>query len=116
MSWWVSLVDADGKLVQVENFSEGGTYAIGGSTEADLNITYNYSPFYYEYLSKRKGLRWLHGKKAKKTITKLAAAVQLLGTERAADYWWKTKGNTGYALSILLRWAKANPEAIWNVN
>lgn len=115
MSHWVSLLK-DGSTVDVLPFEEGGTYQVGGCTDATLNITYNYSPFYYKYLSYTKGLRWLHDKNAKDCIETLESAVQTLGTVRDDDYWAETPGNAGYALSILLGWAKEHPDAKFKVN
>jgi len=115
MSWWVSL-SKDGKLVKVESHVEGATYCLEGSDGADLNITYNYSPHYYNSLDKRKGLEWLDGKKAKEALARLERAIKELGTEKDNDYWKSTPGNAGYALLILLKWAKQYPEAIFEVN
>ena len=116
MSWWVSLKDENGEIEFVESYTEGGTYAVGGSNEADLNITYNYSPFYYKHLNEDDGLRWLDGKLANETLNALDHAVEKLGIEKDADYWAATSGNAGYALSILLSWAKQHPESRWQVN
>ena len=116
MSFWVSLVDENDQYKTVESFSEGGTMAIGGCTDADLNITYNYSPFYYKHLNKDEGLRWLDGKTAKETTSKLEHAVLILGTKRVGNYWAATPGNAGFALSMLLSWAKQHPESHWQVN
>lgn len=116
MSFWVDLNDASDKNVSVFPFREGGTYDLLGSTEARLNVTYNYSSFYYKHLNPEKGLRWLDGKRASETIEALASAVTVLGTEQDEDYWEPTAGNAGYALSILLGWAKQYPDAIWTVN
>jgi hypothetical protein len=115
MSHDVSLLDENGKPVIVENHSEGGTYVVGGTTEACLNITYNYGSFYYEFLDKEKGLEWLDDKKASETISQLKHAIQELGTTRDSNYWSSTSGNAGYALNILLSWAKQYPNAIWEV-
>lgn len=41
MSYWVYLENSDGP-VEVESHSDGGTYALGGTTDAELNVTYNY--------------------------------------------------------------------------
>ena len=52
MSFDISLNHPEtGKIAEVENFTEGGTYAIGGSNEADLNVTYNYSKHLLIYLA-----------------------------------------------------------------
>lgn len=42
MSWDICLNDEDGQPVEVEQHEEGGTFALGGTTRAELNITYNY--------------------------------------------------------------------------
>ena len=112
MSYDISL-QKNKKPVKVKKFEEGGTYVMGGSEEADLNITYNYCWFYYRYLDKKEGIRWLYGKKAKDCIERLEKAVKELGTIIFKDYWAPTPGNAGYALSILLEWAKQNPDAIF---
>ena len=114
MSWWVSLEES-GKPVEVSRHEEGGTYALGGTTEADLSITYNYSPYFYKYLNVDKGLRFLHEKQAVDTVKALAYATFKLGAVRDDDYWKATPGNAGYALSILLQWAMDNPTAIFRV-
>jgi len=113
MSWWVSL-EENGEPVEVECHQEGGTYCLGGSTTAELNITYNYGWFYKRFLHED-GLWWLDGKKAADCISKLEAAIQELGTQRHQDYWAPTPGNAGYALSILLKWAKQYPDAVFRV-
>lgn len=51
MSYDISLKDrVTGETLEVQNvhFMTGGTYAIGGTKELWLNITYNYSHYYYE--------------------------------------------------------------------
>jgi hypothetical protein len=107
MSYWIALEDENGP-VQVESFEDGGTYVVGGSTEADLNVTYNYARHF--------PFRDLHGQKARDTGELLLAAVQRLGTECDPDYWAPTEGNTGHACSILLAWAEQHPDATWRVN
>lgn len=103
----------DSKPVQVERHQEGGTYALGGITEAELNITYNYSWFFYRFFDKEKGIRWLYGKQAKDTVERLEFAVKELGAIKYSDYWAPTPGNAGHALLILLGWANQHPKAIW---
>jgi hypothetical protein len=103
----------NGIPVEITNHSEGGTYPIGGTTDANLNITYNYSWFYYMLLDKDFGIRWIYGKRAQDCIKRLEGAVKKLGVRQYKDYWAPTPGNAGYALSILLTWAKQYPEAIF---
>lgn len=112
MSYDLGLYYDDGPAA-VDNHEEGGTYALGGTTDAVLNITYNYAKFYYNHLDKEQGIRWLYGKSGQETIDRLEQATELLGTVRNNDYWGATPGNAGYALSILLIWAKQHPGAIW---
>lgn len=119
--------------VEVEMFAEGGTQVMGGSSQAELNITYNYSWFYYLLLDEKNGLRWLYGKQAKDCIERLRTAVGKLGKNQYVvhdegyqfndpgthhlthiDYWASTPGNAGHALDILLRWASEHPEAYFN--
>jgi hypothetical protein len=116
MSWWVSLEDQDGNTLEVESHSEGATYAIGGTPEATMSVTYNYSKYFYQYLNPDEGLRWLNGKTALDTAVQLAAAVRMLGDERSSDYWAATPGNAGHVLSILATWALEHPHGIWRVN
>jgi hypothetical protein len=100
--------------VEVENHSEGGTYALGGISEACLNVTYNYSRCYAPFDF---NLRDLDGKPAKDATEKLREIVKALGKNRDNDdYWAATPGNAGHALSILLDWAEQHPEATFVVN
>jgi len=113
MSYWISL-QKNGELVSVPKYEEGGTYAIGGTEEADLNVTYNYGTNYA-----RAGFNLyddLHGKIAADTVLNLSMVVAVLGTVRDSDYWAAADGNAGYAANILLSWARLHPDAIWNVN
>ena len=92
----------DGVPTRVDRFEEGGTYVLGGATEAQLNITWNYAFFYYHFLDKEGGIRWLYGKTGAETVGRLEKAVEILGTRQYKDYWADTPGNAGYALSVLL--------------
>ena len=115
MSFDVSL-EQDGEVVQVKRHQEGGTYAVGGTTEAALNVTYNYSWFYFRFLDEDFGLRWLNGRKASDCIESLEAAVAKLGTcPYQKDYWAPTPGNAGRALYTLLKWAQQHPNATFVV-
>lgn len=112
MSYDIDLV-RDGAPVTVERHTEGGTYQIGGTPTAELNVTYNYGRFYYEHIDKEEGIRWLYGKTGADCIERLRTAIAALGTERDSDYWNDTPGNAGYALSILLAWAEQHPDAVF---
>ncbi len=117
MSFDVYLSDNKGNTIQLDNsHTEGGNYVLGGTLDAELNITYNYSRFYYQVLDRKRGLRCLNGRKAYRCIKKLERAVDALGTRAADDYWLDTPGNAGRALQTLLHWAKAHPKAIFGVS
>lgn len=118
MSYDISLHDDDGQILTVRHHEgEGGTYAIGGSDAADLNITYNYGECYKLVFDNYSGLRdLLDGKRASDVLPILTRAVDRLGTRRYQDYWAPTPGNAGYALNILLDWARERPDAIFRVS
>ena len=103
-------------VVEVEAHSEGGTYVGGGTSAAELNITYNYSDLFAEAWD-GVGLREaLDGRRAGEIIPALEHAVAYLGTEQDADYWRASKGNAGYALSLLLAWARQHPTVLLKVS
>lgn len=53
--------------------------------ECEINITYNYGPFYYKHIDEEKGLRWLYGRTGKECLPVLTHAVSILGIERCVD-------------------------------
>jgi len=114
MSYDVYLTDESGGYVSVPEFEDGGTYAVGGTDIATLNITYNYCE-YLAPLGDGMGLEWLDGKVAQDTINPLQDLVNRLGTVQDCDYWAATPGNVGHALSVLLSWARQHPDAVWIV-
>ena len=125
MSWDVMLCYRDGEpLCSVKRIQEGGTQLVGGTNECELNITYNYSELYHRVFPLTEnenhnmttsGLAWLSGKTGKESIPVLEGAVEVLGVKRNDDYWNATEGNAGFALSILLEWAKEHPTGIFRV-
>lgn len=50
--------------------------------ECDMNITYNYSKFYYEHIDSKLGIRWLYGKTGSEVKERLEKAILKLGIER----------------------------------
>ena len=114
MSYDIELTENNSPVL-VDNHTEGGTYVIGGSTGASLNVTWNYATHFRDHLDAKKGIRWLYGKKAKNTTRRLRKAVKELGTEQSDDYWdGYVPGNAGHVLNVLLSWAKQHPEAVWS--
>jgi hypothetical protein len=112
MSYWIYL-EQDGKTVQVDGHEEGGTYALGGTTDAELNVTYNYSRVYHPHDF---SLKDLSDKTGGETSARLAELVSELGTDQSEDYWEPSDGNAGHALNVLLSWAKQHPRAVWRVS
>lgn len=106
MSWDVYLRGDD---VKVPHHEDGGTYQLGGTSRPWLNVTYNYGKHFHFG-------EQLHMQRAGDTIEILEKRVRKLGTVRDPNYWNPTEGNVGYACSILLNWAIANPDAIWDVH
>ena len=78
----------------------GGNYAVGGTTEAWLNITYNYSGHYYGVWGY--SINDFHGQPTLDVIPKLVEAIKVLGSERDDNYWASTPGNAGAALVDLM--------------
>ena len=87
----------------------GGMYQIGGSNQADLNVTYNYGKHLHQVWGH--GLKELDGMTAEEATAKLEQAVSALGTDRSEDYWEATAGNAGAAMADLLTIAKQCPGA-----
>jgi hypothetical protein len=104
-----------GKPIQFEERHQlkGGTYEAGGSHEAWLNVTYNYS----EHLSRvleEKGIRVLYGKTGKDSVPILKKAISKMKGVPDRDYWAATEGNAKKALQNLLALAKMAPQGVWD--
>ncbi len=80
MSYDITLADENGAC-QIARHEEGGTYRLGGTTEAHLNCTYNYAPFYYAHLDTEKGIRWLYGKTGAECVPRLEAAIAAIAVD-----------------------------------
>ena len=117
MSWNVELYDpATSNIVSVPPHKEGDIIdALGGTPMANMSVTWNYRPFYYESLDPTEGFRWLNGKTAADTVTRLENAIAKLGTLCHSNYWAATPGNAGHTIAVLLGWAKQHPTAMWKV-
>lgn len=91
----------------------GGTYAIGGTTQAHLNVTYNYAKILYRTLGEF-GIRTIYGKTGAESIPILTAAVGKLGDDVSEDYWEPTEGNVKKALLQLTALAQLRPDGVWS--
>ncbi len=101
--------------VKEPHFIRGGTYAIGGTTECWLNITYNYGCFYRrEDVFGEKGVRTIYGMSGAESIPVLEKAIAALGDDVSDDYWEATEGNAKKALYGLLALARMRPDGVWD--
>lgn len=109
----------------------GGTYAVGGTAEAWLNITYNYSRWYYKpnVFPDKKGIRSIYGLSGVESIPILENAIKTLASmqenlsedemveyrnQGVTDYWMPTRENAIKPLYQLLAMAKLRPDGIWH--
>lgn len=116
MSYDIELLEpVTQKVIEFENAHQikGGTYALGGTTEAWLNITWNYSKFYYRAFGEQ-GIRTIYGMTGAESIPVLKSAMEKLGDDVVDDYWASTEGNAKKALAGLLAFAQMRPDGIWN--
>lgn len=90
---------------------KGGTYAVGGTTEASLNVTYNYSQHFYAVLDD--GIRSIYGMTGADSIPVLQAAADQLADNVHPNYWEATEGNAKAALLQLIALAKMRPDGVW---
>lgn len=107
----------------------GGTYAIGGTTEMWLNITYNYFPWYYKkYAFGERGIRAICGLSGAESIPIIQKAIKGLSESReelsseeiqkflnqgVTGYWMPTRENAIKPLYQLLAFAQMRPDGVW---
>ena len=113
----------------------GGTYAVGGTSEAWLNITYNYSRWYYkegvfpDNGEDYRGIRSIYGLSGADSIPILENAIKALEVmdedlteeeirnyeeHNIKGYWLPTRENAIKPLYQLLAMAKMRPDAEWD--
>ena len=115
MSYDISLVDPDtGETIELKepHQERGGTYAMGGTTEAWLNITYNYGPHFRSVFGDE-GIRTIYGMTGMDSQQVLETAITKLGDDTDDDYWAPTEGNVKQSLMGLLRLAVLAPDGVW---
>jgi len=133
MSYDISLTDpvtAHTLQLDAPHHMRGGTYQAGGTTDAHLNITWNYGPHYYRVFPKRpsipgtdenyhtadgkvSGIRSIYGMTGAASIPVLQSAIDQLGDDTHPDYWQPTEGNAKRALVQLLALAQMRPDGVW---
>lgn len=111
----------------------GGTYALAGTKELWLNITYNYARWYtkpgvFQENEESEGIRTIYGMSGAESIPVLKNAIRTL--ENLADdiseevrkeceecgatgYWLPTRANAIKPLYGLLAFAQMRPDGVW---
>ena len=124
MSWDFNLCDpVTKKVLETEQKHEikGGTYCVGGTTEMNLNVTFNYSDIINEKMKKlrigdkHEYVYYLNGKTGAETIEPLKKIIASLKDDVDEDYWKPTEGNAKRALCGLLAFAQMRPDGVWRV-
>jgi hypothetical protein len=115
MSYDIDLCDpVSGETIELDepHHMRGGTYAIGGTTDLHLNVTYNYGEHFRRLLGPS-GIRTIYGLTGAQSIPLLREAASLLGDDVNDDYWKPTEGNAKRALLQLAAIAHMRPDGIW---
>src|SRR5574337_1225427 len=134
MSYDMELIDpitGDTLPLDAPHHMRGGTYRLGGTTEAHLNVTYNYYPHFVrafdemadprptssKWLREKggpvRGIRTIYGLTGAESLPVLDKAISQLGDDVDADYWKPTEGNAKRALLQLRALAAMRPDGIW---
>lgn len=115
MSYDIDLCDpVSGEVLHLDHVHHmtGGTYAIGGTTELSLNVTYNYAKHFIRVLG-QKGIREIYGRTGAESIPVLKDAISSLADDVDDDYWEPTEGNAKASLLKLLAMAQLRPDGVW---
>ena len=132
MSWDVNLCDpVTNEVLELDSphFMRGGTYAVDGTKEMSLNITFNYTRFYNDAF--KGGFRALDGVSAVESIPILKAAIEKIKdpltpdlsqeeredyeSQQATGYWMPTKENCLRPLYQHHSLAQMRPDGVWRV-
>lgn len=137
MSYDISLTDpATGETIELEkpHLMTGGTYALGGTRQAWLNITYNYADWYYKdgvfakTKEESKGIRTIYGLTGAESIPVLKTAIKALEScqkelseeerqeyiaHNVTGYWLPERTNAIKPLYQLLSLAQMRPDGVW---
>lgn len=129
-----SSVTGDTIFLEDLHLMKGGTYVAGGTKEAWLNVTYNYSRWYRKdgVFPKKDGenlgIRTIYGMTGAESIPVLKSAIAKLqdSNEELSDeeireleaggctaYWLPTRTNAIIPLTQLLAFAQLRPDGVW---
>lgn len=93
---------------------KGGTYAVGGTTELSMNVTYNYG-IHYDGIGEN-GLNSIDGLTGAQSLPMLLECASGLGSDTSDDYWKATEGNAKLALLQLAAMAQLRPDGVWRIS
>lgn len=138
MSYDIELCDPvthETLLLDTPHQMTGGMYALGGTQEMWLNVTYNYAGWYYmpgvfaETKDESKGIRTIYGLTGAESIPvirKAIAALESMAVEYVDEeerrecekqgvtgYWLPTRENAIRPLYQLLALAQLRPDGVW---
>ena len=132
MSYDISLVDPvtrETLVSETPHQMRGGTYAIGGTDEMWLNVTYNYGRWYRkDYAFGENGIRSINDLSGAESIPVLKKAIAGLEESKeelpeeeidqclkqgVSGYWMPTKENAIRPLYQLLAMAQMRPDGVW---
>ena len=116
MSYDINLVDPvtrETLTIKEPHMLQGGTYAIGGTTELWLNVTYNYGDHFRMAFEDEEGIRKIYGMTGAESILVLEAAAEKLKDNVSSNYWDATEGNAKRAILQLRAMAMMRPDGIW---
>lgn len=102
-------------LLDTPHEMRGGTYAVGGTVDCSLNITYNYSRHYYRVFDGDGGIHIIDRMTGADSIPVLQRAIDQLGDEIDDDYWQPSEGNAKAPLFQLIALAKMRPDGVWSI-
>jgi hypothetical protein len=134
MSYDIELTDpVTGAVLELQepHNMRGGTYAVGGTKRAHLNVTYNYAPMFYRAFGSagsddetscvgqmltvaHRGVRTIYGLTGAESMPILTKAIAELGDDVDPDYWKATDGNAKRALLQLRALAAMRPDGLWS--
>ena len=114
MSYDIYLADPISKEIlqlTTPHHMTGGTYALGGTTNCYLNVTWNYGKHYGGLGDK--GLRTIYGMTGAESLKVLEPLAESLSDDTSEDYWEPTEGNAKRAILQLIALATMRPDGVW---
>jgi hypothetical protein len=108
MSYDIYIVSANGDdvLFREKHTINGGTYEVGGTNDAHLNVTFNYAPIFKEVLDPELGIKILNDMDINESLQLLDDANRSLSGTPDNDYWKCTEGNVKKVIQDLIKMAE----------